>query len=1268
MSKTKKYIELFNSCSVEFPPTKLITREWSLNKNATRSIIRGSIVFLVILTGIIVYYKYSGVSNTESFVYFKKHVTPILATTCSKKDEQGEYICHGTNTIAPPTGAGTGMKLSHVAPNILSSSCETACHRASGKKSFSFALDQEGKISSDKQIMLAYKKAKKHASHGKVPFAKILRFPLSAISGGFGQYHAGGEIFDSTAADEYKILADWVKLENQEGLGSYAAISEAEKFFGKEVLPVYARNACLSPTCHIFNHSSFIPDGGMPTTDLSAPLHERFSPEQVSFNRMTSKGLIQKNIYLTGNIEESRVLKKNIPIDKGGILHRGGNNQFFSGPEDPDYQTIKKWLSLEKKATVAKLKMKGRPVKEDVVGKVQGLVFVRTKTSNYRRFLDVGKYLPGGDLFIQKLKEGETLETARSAPFNLTARFHPKSEADIREPDVRYDGRAIVFSMRVGEEDNLNVYEILLDDNLEYVEKSFRRLTYGEKEINGIKIHYTDPTYVPDSSDTGALGGGHNLEKADIVFVSNRAGNVVQSVERGTVGEADGGDHQTIIDFDRPEVDQTFVGQNIFIVDGANKGQWRKIVSFKNNLFKDEKRSYIKVDRPFPAKVDNSTIYVIEKKGSTQPGFLPSYSMYGMKYPSPGKEKFMFDETISRITYGIAQEMDLSVRTTGEVFFSCQRSFMNKYDRPIFNMASCRRHLDTRFSFPTHHGNRSQVLLYADNHELPSGIDIHTGLDPDNLWEGGNLSVSDHQLGPGLEARNPHDYATGYFDEFGTPVVEGLDLSNTKYKYKKGKRASHTRFIFKKIALFPLRGPKAVSRTGLSPGGIFRDSIPLPGGDILVSHSPYPINHFDPKANPDFDLYIIKADPSFHTEGGKDIPKVKKIHLYATSQRGVSDLQAYPIYVRMKPKINAARRAKRDHLIRPVGLADDDHRPTKYLERNFLVMDAVLDDPSPVGKNVTYKKNPISGVKTKDLDKVKYVRLVEVLPTSPDMAKKVDTTKTKNRDPVSTTYSNGVHHIKRVVAEVPLEADGSIFIKIPPKIPLIIQSLNEDKMALRQEARHYFFAPNETFTISPSPSETFQTCGACMGAMSGKPERLFGPINKFSGQAKVIAIAKAKGNPKEYGLNVKERKGVDFEKDIQPILNKRCVFCHEGENASSGLDLTAKKTHYYNTAYENLMQLEHKNSRWFAKKKYVSERNALAIESYLIAKLYGKNLKSKKMLKGDTPHPSRGLLEKLKIDGDTLSDDEKFSFVRWIDLGATYKGPSSINKSGGYKL
>ncbi|MBI2374757.1 MAG: hypothetical protein HYV07_12245 [Deltaproteobacteria bacterium] len=1189
----------------------------------------------------------------RSFAAFQRDVAPVLAATCSGRDGNGRAICHGRPNEGSETAESEARvpKLPHLAPP--STSCTKACHAKTGKMGFVFPLGRDGQFENDRQLYLAYEKARALASYDGPRFAKILRMPLASQAGGFGLLHGGGEIFESASDPGFEKLSAWVALEGASSRAKTAEVSPAEKAYGEKVLPALARNMCLSPSCHIFNHSSFVPDPGMPSDDLSAPLESRFSREQVSFNRMTSKGMIQRLVFLEGRIEESRILRKIIPIDQGGVLHRGGNRQFLTGPEDPDFKAIAEWLRLERLEATSKVKIDGTPVLESELGRVRGVIFVRTPASNVRKYLDVGKYLPGGDLFALSLLPGETLETATSEPINLTAELHPGREADVREPDVRYDGRAVVFAMRVGEEDGLNLYELELDEQLRPVRDSVRRLTFGAPAVSGVQIHYTDPTYVPDPTDQNAGDGGFELSKADLVFVSNLPGELVKSAPRAILGEADGGDEATIVDFDRPERSGMFVGRRVHVVDGANRGEWRTIVGHENRTGTAEGRAVLKVDRPFPRPVDVSTIYTIERP-ATPDDVLPAYSVYGMKLGPRGREQEHYDGTLTRITWNGGQNLDLSVRSNGEVFFTSQRSGVDKLGRPVFQMASCRRHLDTRFSFPTHQGNRSEVLVYADNHELPSGIDIHAALDPDTYFEAGTLTVSDHQLGPDLEARNPNDYATGVFDESGLPTgLERDDSSNLRFT-EKGRAPSLTRFLFKNTALFPARGPDAVTRTGESPGGLYRDPHPLPDGSVLVSHAAGPVDQLDPAERPDFDLFVLRPDPSWQPEGGRGTPRVSKRVVRAASRRGLIEVQAVPVVARLKPKVNAGNRPKSEHLIRYLG-SPVDTRPARYTERSYPVIDAVLRDPSPFGKHLAIDRDPVTGERLGELDRVAGVRMVEMVPLKRELLGPVDPSRVRNGDPESTLVANGITPQKRVVGQVPLEADGSISVKVPSNTPLVIQSLNSVGMALRQEARYYFFAPNEPFTISPSPSETFQTCGACMGAVSGHPKDLFGPANAFSGQANVDALAK--DQIPELGLRVEARYGVDFERDLLPVIRKKCESCHGGERPAAGLSLGSGRTAYFVDAYESLMALEDPASAWYGRKKYVSERDGLAIESYLAEKLWGRELKAERRLAGDAPHPSPSAFEAAGLKPEPLTDAELKLFTLWMDLGAPFLGP-----------
>jgi hypothetical protein len=102
---------------------------------------------------------------------------------------------------------------------------------------------------------------------------------------------------------------------------------------------------------------------------------------------------------------------------------------------------------------------------------------------------------------------------------------------------------------------------------------------------------------------------------------------------------------------------------------------------------------------------------------------------------------------------------------------------------------------------------------------------------------------------------------------------------------------------------------------------------------------------------------------------------------------------------------------------------------------------------------------------------------------------------------------------------------------------------------------------------------------------------------------------------------------IDFARDVQPLLDRHCVRCHQG----GGLDLRGNPTRHYSVAYESLHQLRDPRSGNHADKKYINEREALSAQSPLIDKLMSEGHRY-------------------------LSDDELLTLIRWIDIGATFRG------------
>ena len=142
-----------------------------------------------------------------------------------------------------------------------------------------------------------------------------------------------------------------------------------------------------------------------------------------------------------------------------------------------------------------------------------------------------------------------------------------------------------------------------------------------------------------------------------------------------------------------------------------------------------------------------------------------------------------------------------------------------------------------------------------------------------------------------------------------------------------------------------------------------------------------------------------------------------------------------------------------------------------------------------------------------------------------------------------------------------------------------------------------------------------------------------------------------------------QRRTVDFRRDVMPIIAGNCVRCHSGADAPVHLtaDLAAVARDdgnaLFNRTYESLLAS--------GRGKYIQPGKAR--KSPLIWRLYGRNTSRPWDGVGAVPAPG-----KMPPDGaPALTEDEKRTFVEWIDMGALWDGipavaaPDSDNSGGG---
>ena len=231
---------------------------------------------------------------------------------------------------------------------------------------------------------------------------------------------------------------------------------------------------------------------------------------------------------------------------------------------------------------------------------------------------------------------------------------------------------------------------------------------------------------------------------------------------------------------------------------------------------------------------------------------------------------------------------------------------------------------------------------------------------------------------------------------------------------------------------------------------------------------------------------------------------------------------------------------------------------------------------------------------------------------------------------------------KRVWGFAAVEADGSAHFKVPSGVPLYFLPLDAEGRAVQRMRSFTHFMPGE--------------CQSCVGCHADR--NYVSPASVGSGRS--IAAGRAAQDLTEPAWG--SRDGFSFARVVQPVLDARCVRCHD-ETAT--LDLSGDRTDYFNVAYENLArrgtQAEHGGDAQggmagFGKNPYTSwiptfngcESNILQIEP----KTWGSPVSrlAEVIISG---HPdAKG---KAQI---SLTADERLKILMWIDLDVPFYGTS----------
>jgi hypothetical protein len=219
---------------------------------------------------------------------------------------------------------------------------------------------------------------------------------------------------------------------------------------------------------------------------------------------------------------------------------------------------------------------------------------------------------------------------------------------------------------------------------------------------------------------------------------------------------------------------------------------------------------------------------------------------------------------------------------------------------------------------------------------------------------------------------------------------------------------------------------------------------------------------------------------------------------------------------------------------------------------------------------------------------------------------------------------------KRLLGYAPVESDGSFHLELLADVPVQLQTLDANGMALR------------TCGWIWVKHREARGCIGCHEDPELTPENRF--VQALQRPATVLTSP------------VQKRRTVDFRRDVMPIVERKCTSCHA--ERSLGLSLSREERVHFNAAYEGLLAAREASGEGGrhagpgpAAGKYVHPGQART--SPLVWRLFGTN----------TSRPwdeSYGPGQKFPIcppsGAEPLTDDEKLTLIEWIDLGAHWRG------------
>lgn len=320
-------------------------------------------------------------------------------------------------------------------------------------------------------------------------------------------------------------------------------------------------------------------------------------------------------------------------------------------------------------------------------------------------------------------------------------------------------------------------------------------------------------------------------------------------------------------------------------------------------------------------------------------------------------------------------------------------------------------------------------------------------------------------------------------------------------------------------------------------GGVYIDAKPIPGTrNVVFIHSPGhgKSDHqgflcvVDPRSGPDVNSAVRRLDigPELNVDVCRDpYPIAEDFYLFA-NERGI-----YTTDGKGKTRLIYSLPGNV-----PGNVIVHEPRPLRCRPREAIIPDRVnlREETGLLLLNDAYHGRKMEGVEPGEIKKL--LVLEQLLKPAAFF---------EGQRPMS---FGGTFTLKRILGTVPVEADGSAFFEVPAMRSLFFVSLDDRDLSVKRM--------QSFVTVQPGEST------GCAGCHENRTET---PRLRPGGTVMAARRAPSKIEPIQGFPDV-----FDYPRDIQPILDKHCLHCHNPDKRSGGVSLSGDRNEWFSESYTTL--------------------------------------------------------------------------------------------------